>query len=141
MDAHEAWLPRFRSKVRITENCWEWLASTTEHGYGRFGQGGRGHGWVVAHRWAYEATYGPIPDGLVLDHLCRNPLCVRPDHVEPVTQLENVQRGAAANVAGWCRSGRHEWLPANIMLESGRVKRCRPCRDERERRRVRRAAA
>lgn len=48
---------------------------------------------VHAHRFSYEVVKGKIPDGLVIDHLCRNSKCVNPDHLEPVTQKENIIRG------------------------------------------------
>lgn len=82
---------RFWSKVRIIPDCcWEWQAGTTPYGYGHFSLDGRK---VVAHRHAYESLIGPVPEGLQLDHLCRNPACIRPDHLEPVTASENVRRG------------------------------------------------
>jgi hypothetical protein len=73
-------------------DCWEWQGNRSlEYGYGRVGYGGRVH---LAHRLFYEALVGPIPEGLQLDHLCRNPPCVNPDHLEPVTMQENIRRGA-----------------------------------------------
>lgn len=67
--------------------CWIWQLSLTRDGYGG-----------VAHSTAYKAVYeqhrGPVPDGLQLDHLCRVRACVNPDHLEPVTHIENVRRGA-----------------------------------------------
>ncbi len=74
--------------------CWLWLGTPNRFGYGRFsrrvapGQEQR----VLAHRMAYELTVGPIPAGLTIDHLCEQTLCVRPDHLEPVTNSENVRR-------------------------------------------------
>lgn len=79
---------RFWSKVDKTDTCWLWTAALVK-GYGRFTSDVRQMG---AHRWSYEALVGPIPEGLTLDHLCRNPRCVNPDHLEPVTQRENVAR-------------------------------------------------
>ena len=73
---------RFWNKVNKTEGCWLWTAALS-HGYGRFGKGG------AAHRLAWEDRNGPIPEGLVLDHLCRVPRCVNPEHLEPVTHREN----------------------------------------------------
>lgn len=81
---------RFWSKVDKTDGCWEWLGAKTKDGHGRF-RTPTSH--VLAHRWAYEHLVAPIPDGLVLDHLCRNTSCVNPDHLEPVTVAENTARG------------------------------------------------
>ena len=53
---------------------------------------------VMAHRFAYEEYVGPIPDGLQIDHLCRNKWCVNPEHLEPVTCRENALRGVAPSV-------------------------------------------
>lgn len=70
--------------------CWLWSASRTTAGYGNFRMGGK---VVYGHRVAYEAAYGPIPDGLQIDHLCRVRHCVNPLHLEAVTQAENLRRG------------------------------------------------
>lgn len=80
---------RFWSKVQKTEGCWLWTAAKID-GYGRFSPVS---GQVVcAHRWSYEHHVGPIPEGLTIDHLCRVRNCVNPDHMEPVTLLENLSR-------------------------------------------------
>lgn len=84
---------RFWAKVQKTETCWLWTAAKNGPGYGQFGLGTREDGLVFAHRFAYELVVGPIPEGLVIDHLCRTPACVRPDHLEPVTMRENMRRG------------------------------------------------
>ncbi len=65
--------------------CWFWLGALSR-GYGSLKN-------ARAHRVAYEMTIGPIPEGLVIDHLCRVTSCVNPDHLEAVTQAENVRRG------------------------------------------------
>ena len=77
----------------VQENgCWEWVGYTI-HGYGLMGKYPHSKKNTRAHRYYYELEYGPIPEGLDLDHLCRNRKCVRPDHLEPVTRRENVLRG------------------------------------------------
>ena len=85
---------RFWNKVYFppcADDCWTWIASKSHDGYGRFRAPGRLN--VMAHRWAYKQLVGPIPDGLTLDHLCRNRACVNPSHLEPVTNRVNVLRG------------------------------------------------
>lgn len=80
---------RFWSKVQPTGFCWEWIGGL-DVGYGFFALT---HDIKVgAHRWAYEHLVGPIPEGLHIDHLCRNRQCVNPDHLEPVTLEENTRR-------------------------------------------------
>src|SRR5687768_9228270 len=73
--------------VPEADGCHMWAGTTNQWGYGRFYLYGRIYS---AHRWVYEQTVGPIPDGLTLDHLCRNHSCVNPAHLEPVTLAENV---------------------------------------------------
>lgn len=83
-------LGRFVAKVSPSRNtCLMWTAAT-RNGYGIFWDGRR---MVKAHRWSYELVHGPIPSGLVIDHLCRNTSCVNPVHLEAVTDRENILRG------------------------------------------------
>nr|WP_268250013.1 HNH endonuclease [Streptomyces echinoruber] len=82
--------------------CWLWTGRPNQHGYGRFRSGGQGSQTVPAHRWSYEGLVAEIPDGLVLDHLCRTRHCVNPYHLDPVPNAVNVLRGesfSAANAA------------------------------------------
>lgn len=120
---------RFWSKVRSTLSgeCWLWTASVDRDGYGKFGQ--PDGGWVRAHRWAYEHLVGPIPDRLVVDHLCRVRNCVNPAHLEPVTIAENLRRSPARNRTH-CSCG-HELTPDNIYTKPGTNGReCRTCKRE-----------
>lgn len=84
---------RFLDKVRaVASGCWEWTGAVgTENGYGRFWVGGSHGTAVYAHRFAYETVIAPIPAGFVIDHLCRNRLCVNPYHLRACTQQENTQ--------------------------------------------------
>ncbi len=92
---------RFWSKVDKREDgCWWWLGSQTpgkNKQYGNFWLS-PGASPVRAHRFAYEMCVGPIPPGLQIDHLCMNTLCVRPDHLEPVTNRENSRRYRASKI-------------------------------------------
>lgn len=83
-------LDRFYEKVVKTSNCWEWIGTLVNGDYGQFWDGERK---VYAHRWSYEYFVNMIPDGMTLDHLCRNRKCVNPKHLEPVTSRENTMRG------------------------------------------------
>lgn len=122
---------RFWEKVDTSGDCWNWTAYKLQ-GYGRFGIGGshkNGGRILYAHRWAYEALVGPIPDGLTLDHLCRNRACVNPDHLEPVTPAENTRRGGMS-LRTHCPQG-HEYTPENTLrgkTTRGSITRvCREC--------------
>lgn len=81
---------RFWAKVEKSDSCWLWTGALfPSNGYGALHLDGAA---VPAHRVSYELNVGPIPDGLTIDHLCRVRACVRPDHLEPVTQAENLRR-------------------------------------------------
>lgn len=78
------------SRYVEVDGCWLWTGSR-RGGYGRAKLAGIGS--IDAHRLSYEHHVGPIPDGLVIDHLCRNRSCINPAHLEPVTTKENIRRG------------------------------------------------
>lgn len=70
--------------------CWIWGGPVINSGYGQVRYSGKK---ALAHRASYESARGTIPNGMVIDHLCRVRLCVNPDHLEVVTQSANVRRG------------------------------------------------
>lgn len=141
----ERQVENFVAKIRFSDECWLWTAARTPRGYPVFGA-------KRAHRVAYEMFVGPIPKGMTLDHLCHtrsttcpggracwHRACVNPDHLEPVSAVENVMRGlsfAPANASRThCVAG-HEFSPANTRLRpyKGGVKRvCVECRNRRQR--------
>lgn len=66
------YVERFWSKVKKTDSCWIWIAGKKSTGYGQYWDGNKK---VHPHRFAYQQIKGKIPDGLTIDHLCRNKLC------------------------------------------------------------------
>lgn len=119
--------------------CLLWTGSPGSNGYGQVRIAGR---LVPAHVWAYTTRVGPVPDGLVVDHLCHNAdpecrvlsgkcphtLCVTPEHLEPTTRGENLHRAGFGR--GVCKSGKHD------ITKPGSVKgrQCRECVNESNRR-------
>lgn len=121
-------LARFESWYAVEPNtgCWLWLGSPSKNGYGRFSLGDK---VFYAHRVSYQQFKGPIPQGLQLDHLCRQRCCVNPDHLEPVTVQENVARGVSAltpsDRRGSCRNG-HPYDPSDVITKRG-MRECGAC--------------
>jgi len=115
----------FETLVEKRGDCWLWTGSISSEGYGRYGH-------EYTHRLMYERYVGPIPEGLHLDHLCRNRICCNPTHLEPVTSRENFLRGespgARALRTNFCKRG-HEFTPENTIHKQG-YRTCRACTRE-----------
>lgn len=110
--------------------CWIWDKGKTGSGYGAFCPGNGDT--VLAHRWSYEHSVRAIPEGLELDHLCRQPACVRPSHLDPVTGGVNQHRSpltfASINSGkAYCDNG-HEFTPENTRTKSDGARECKECR-------------
>jgi len=133
---------RLWARVEKTETCWLWTGKPSTGGYGRIGTVGKK--LAPVHRVAYELLRGPVPDGLVLDHLCRVRHCVNPDHLEPVTQRENILRGEGAAAKAARRTHCPAGHPYDRITSTSGARRCRQCERDGQYRRywaVRRSAA
>lgn len=129
---------RFRAMTVVDIETWCHIwTGTIRDGYGLFGMDGR---TLSAHRVAYAWRNGPVPEGLVLDHLCCVRACVNPDHLEAVTQRENLIRGGVIQKSHCLRG--HEYDIANTYTNVKSGERfCRTChRDGQRRRALERAA-
>ena len=130
---------RFIEKVRFSPktSCWLWTGAKNPYGYGCISVQRK---TVLAHRLAYEILVEPIPEGLVIDHLCRVPSCVNPAHLEPVTSAENTRRGDTVQ-SKHCRRG-HERTKENTYVSSTGARACRMCQNtnQSKRTKARRAA-
>lgn len=124
---------RIKSKIQHNSitGCWEWTACITSTGYGRVWNGRRAD-W--AHRVLFELVRGPVPDGKVLDHLCRVRHCVNPGHLDPVTDLENTLRGNNPDITRsrhraktFCKR-QHPLFGANLYRAPSGSRVCRQCR-------------
>lgn len=87
-------IERFWSKVDKTETCWNWTGTRGHYGHGSMKIDGKNIG---AHRVSYTLSVGPIPDGLVIDHICHNPSCVNPGHLRAVGQKQNMENRTGAH--------------------------------------------
>lgn len=136
---------RFESKVIRTDGCHHWFGEMNSYGYGQMTV----RGWrISSHILAYYERHGPVPCGRQLDHLCRNPGCVNPDHLEAVTQRENILRGVGASARHAMKTHCHRGHPLDngnvyrALLPSGYTgRRCKTCHGEWRRARYARAKA
>jgi hypothetical protein len=126
---------RFWEKVvrDIDTGCWEWTGCRMWNGYGII-HGIVGNSYIYCHRLAYELCIGPIPNGLTVDHLCKNRGCVNPSHLDPVTFKENVLRGDSPSAVGarstHCKNGHLLQLSPFRSLRGSRY--CPICKKESE---------
>ena len=126
-------LETFWNNIEKTETCWNWTGALNDKGYGRFTIKGK---IFHAHRYAYKLLVGPIKNTLELDHLCRNPRCVNPAHLEAVTHQENVLRGisiAAVNAKKVVCVRGHLLKGDNLYRRALPRRDCRKCALERAR--------
>lgn len=130
------WEDRFWAKVDKNGACWLWTGHLNAAGYGHFNSLDPDFKTRFPHRIAWMLEVGPIPEGTELDHLCRNPGCLNPAHLEPVDHSTNLQRGAQGMVQR-CRNG-HPYTPENTYRypvgnrgKRGPTRDCRACRRER----------
>jgi hypothetical protein len=116
----------------VSTGCVVWTGAHDGNGYGNlyYRPAKRDYRYIRAHRLAYELFVGPVPEGLNLDHLCRNPPCFNPAHLEPVTPAENVLRGISPNAINarktHCKRG-HEFNQENTRINCDGYRQCREC--------------
>ena len=126
---------RFWEKVEKTPRCWFWVAGHNGH-YGHLRSRVENRDYL-AHRLIYETCIGPIPEGLEIDHECRNTLCVNPSHLRVATRLQNMLNSshsiATFITRNHCSAG-HEYTPGNTYMR-GNTRSCRTCHARRERER------
>lgn len=128
----EPYIAKFHTKYIPEPNsgCWIWLDFLSGSlGYGYFYLNGSHSARVRirAHRFSYELHKGLIPHGMVIDHLCRNPCCVNPDHLEAVTHRENVIRGQTTNRKERCKYG-HLLSGDNLYTSPKGARQCLTCK-------------
>ena len=117
-----------KAKIGTPDECWTWLSPPGSHGYGQIGwrvDGGKSAG-TTAHRAAWIATHGPIPEGMTVDHECKNKICVNPNegHLRLLTNVDNATDNGQGSKTH-CPQG-HEYTPENTYIHP--IKKYRVCR-------------
>ena len=129
---------RFWSKVKKTKECWNWTGCKTRNGYGWFRYSPKYNGTTNAHRVVFMIIGVEIPDGLTVDHICNNKLCVNPKHLRIVTMRENVLRNGGPSDMNSkkkkCING-HFFSKSNTYIRPDGARSCRICKRETCRRR------
>lgn len=111
----------FFSHILSLDGCWQWGGYVQNAGYASFSTSRE---TILAHRWSYRYFVGKIKAKMTLDHLCRNKLCVNPDHLEQITRTQNIQRAGLAGVALheskklYCSKG-HSYQEHGVRYKNG----------------------
>ena len=135
----QKYIDRIFDRILFTTDCWEWQGTRTNYGHGCLKMDGKTH---LTHRIMYELFQDEIPKGLQIDHLCRNPPCCNPAHLEPVTPSINALRGDVGkhgkqlrgkehpnSKKTHCKNG-HEFILKNTIMDNNKRK-CRICHNKR----------
>ncbi len=126
---------RCLQKIDASGDCWEWTAGCYPSGYGLFSINAS---TTHAHRMVWELLVGPCPSGLEPDHLCRNRVCVNPDHLEWVLPIENKRRSFCPSShvlkTGYCKNG-HLFDGGNVYIKPNGGRQCISCRRATDQRR------
>lgn len=125
-------IKKYHERIIISENgCWVWQGYKQKSGYSIINPGSDNNVRKLGHRHIYEILVGPIPPGLTLDHLCRNPPCVNPEHLDPCTLIENINRAIPYRAKTHCPRG-HEYTASNTMFNMKGSKACRKCKNDKQ---------